>query len=146
MGFQGVGRILICVHTAQNPSDSEWSGYVTFVREQLGRTRGAFVYTAGGAPNSKQRKALFDALGQQSISIAVVSPSRVALAIGVAISWFQPNLKTFSPAQLNQAIAHLKLEPFEADGVLNAARRLTQELGMTQGAMELSAGDQRRTG
>jgi hypothetical protein len=104
------------------------------------------VYTAGGAPGSKQRKALFEAMAGRAMRVAVVSPSRVALAIGIAVSWFQPDLKTFSPAHLADALAHLKLDSHDAESVLRAARGIAQELGLMQAAIDLATGSKRRAG
>ena len=145
MAHSAAERVLIGVHTARDPSDEDWSGWLERVQQAPNKPK-VFVYTAGGAPNGKQRKALFAAAGERGFRAAVVSPSRVALAIGTAIGWFYRDLKTFSPAQIDAALAHLELDEREGDSVVRAARGLAQELGMVSAVADLTTRGARRAG
>jgi hypothetical protein len=145
MAFSSAERVLIAVHVARDPSDEDWNAWVERVRNAPTKPD-VFVYTPGGAPSSKQRKVLFDAAGQRGFRAAVVSPSRVALAIGTAVSWFYRDLKTFSPAQLDAALAHLGLDENAGEVVLRSARALAQELGMIAAITDLAPRDARRVG
>jgi hypothetical protein len=146
MVYSTAERVLIGVHSARDPSDDDWRGWLERVRDAPGDKPNVFVYTAGGAPNSKQRKALFEAAGDRGFRASIVSPSRVALAIGTAISWFYRDLRTFSPAQVDRALGYLELDEHAAEAVLRAARALAQELGMVAAVTELAARGSRRAG
>lgn len=145
MVYGAAERVLIAVHSARDPSDDDWNGWLERVQHAPSKPK-VFVYTAGGAPSGKQRKALFVAAGERGFRAAVVSPSRVALAIGTAIGWFYRDLKTFSPAQLDAALEHLELDQREGDGILRAARALAQELGMVSAVADLTTRGARRAG
>jgi hypothetical protein len=144
MAFEMVGRVVIAVHTAQDPSDAEWSGYLALLSQVLQPSSCTFVYTSGGAPNSKQRKALAHTLRGRDLPISVVTPARVSRAVGVAISWFNPNIRMFSPGHISAAITHLKLTDREAVDVPRTARQLAKSLGIHRALLDLAELEQPR--
>jgi hypothetical protein len=144
MAFEKSGRVLVMVHGPLAPSAEDWQAMIDFTRPLVETAPVSFIYSAGGAPDSKQRKALVDALGERTIRVALVSQSRVVLAIGVAISWFNPALKTFSPAHLKGAMEHLELSEREAGEVLNVTRLLARQVGVTHVEMDLGADEPRK--
>jgi hypothetical protein len=141
MGFERVAGVLITVHGAQDPTDAEWNAFLEHMHAHSGKNPRGFAYSIGGGPNSKQRKALFAAMGQRHLPVALVSTSRVALAIGVAVSWFNSHLKAYAPAQLRSALRHLSLDERETQEVLRVARQLAKELGIARAAQDLELKD-----
>jgi hypothetical protein len=134
--FGKVGRIIVVVHSAREPSDAEWNPYLARLRE-LPENAVLFVYSVGGVPNSRQRHGLAEQTGGRVLPIAVVAPSRVARAICIAVSWFNPNMQVFSPGYLPDAFAHLRLGTREAAEVVHCARRLAGELGIQRADSDL---------
>jgi hypothetical protein len=113
------------------------------MQEHPGKSKKGFAYSIGGGPNSKQRKALFVAMGRRHLPVALVSASRVALAIGVAVSWFNSYLKAYAPGQLRSAFNQLELDESEAKEVLRVARGLAKELSISRAAQDLEWKDAR---
>jgi hypothetical protein len=144
MAFERVGRVVVAVHAGQDPSDAEWSSYLALLSQGLQASSRVFVYTSGGAPNSRQRKTVADTLGGQNPPIAVVTPSRVSRAVGVAISWFNPNIRMFSPGQVSAAFSYLELTAREAADVSKTARQLAKSLGVQRAMLDLAEAEQQR--
>jgi hypothetical protein len=90
MLFERVGDVLVLVHGAQNPRDSEWNAYVEYARAAVhgGQPLTALlVTTLGGSPNASQRKAILAAGGDKLVPTCVCTDSRVARGVITAIRW-----------------------------------------------------------
>ncbi len=138
IGYEKVGGIVVCVHTAQEPNDSEWTGYLAFLQQHEGACDSVFVYSAGGAPNFKQRRAMAEGTLGRVLFASVVTSSRVTRAIGVAVSWFNPHVRMFAPGSLSGALAYLKLGPRQSSDVLYSARQLARALRIARADLELT--------
>jgi hypothetical protein len=134
--FEKVGRIMVIVHSEHEPSHAEWEDYLGHLRAEP-RCASVFVYSIGGGPNAKQRQSLADATAGRALPVAVVTPSRMTRAIGVAVSWFNPHIQMFSPGYLPDAFAHLRLGMREAAEVIHSARHLASQLGIPRAESEL---------
>src|SRR6187551_1360478 len=115
--FEKVGRIMVVVHSQHEPSHVEWEDYLGQLRAEP-HCALAFVYSIGGGPNAKQRQSLAEITAGRVLPVAVVTPSRMTRAIGVAVSWFNPHIQVFSPGYLPDAFAHLRLGMREAAEVV----------------------------
>jgi hypothetical protein len=135
--FEAVGRTLTVVHPVQEPSDEEWRVCLAFLREHQRSCDRVFVYSVGGGPNTTQRRALAEATLGMLLPVAVVTPSRVTRAIGVAVSWFNPHVRVFSPGCLHEALAHLKLGMRESADVVFSARQSAKALGIRRAELDL---------
>jgi hypothetical protein len=134
--FEKVGRIMVIVHSEHEPSHAEWEDYLGHL-QAVPQCASVFVYSVGGGPNAKQRQGLADKTAGRVLPVAVVTPSRMTRAIGVAVSWFNPHIQVFSPGYLHDAFAHLKLGMREAAEVVHSARHLANELGIRRAESEL---------
>jgi hypothetical protein len=134
--FERVGRIMVIVHSEHEPTLAEWEDYLGHLRAEP-RCASVFVYSIGGGPNAKQRQSLADETAVRALPVAVVTPSRMTRAIGVAVSWFNPHIQVFSPGYLPDAFAHLRLGMREAAEVVHRARQLAKTLGITRAESEL---------
>ena len=143
MGFEGVAGVLITGHGAQDPTDAEWNAFLAYMQAHPESSQKGFAYSVGGGPNSKQRKALFVAMGRRHLPVALISASPVVLAIGVAVSWFNSHLKAYAPGQLRSAFKHLTLDERETKEVLRAARGLAEDLSIARAAKDLEWKDER---
>src|SRR5690349_5981657 len=110
------GRFVIGVHATRHPSDEEWQeamSLYTEMRDEPGLA--ALVYTTGGAPNAAQRAQLNVATGGRAIRIAVLTTSATARTVGIAIRWFNPNIRIFAPTEIEPALAHLEANADERE-------------------------------
>src|SRR5688572_19396121 len=134
--FEKVGRIMVIVHSEHEPSFDEWETYLGRLRAEPG-CASVFVYSIGGGPNAKQRQSLAESTAGRVLPVAVVTPSRMTRAIGVAVSWFNPHIQVFSPGYLPDAFAHLRLGMREAAEVMHSARYLANGLGIERAEADL---------
>ena len=65
------------------------------------------VHSEGGAPNARQRAVLNEVLAGIKPRVAVLTPSATARAVGVALSWFNPDFRVFASDELGGAFDHL---------------------------------------
>jgi hypothetical protein len=138
VAYARVGRVVIAVHPLKEPIDAEWAQYLDFLLDPGHRDTSVFVYSVGGGPNSRQRRALAERTNGIVLPTAVVTPSPITRAIGVAVSWFNPNIRMFSPTELQDALGHLKLDPLASTPVLLAARELANALSIRRAQLDLS--------
>jgi hypothetical protein len=94
----------------------------------------ALVWTDGGAPNAKQRAMLSAALKSGQPLTAVLTPSKVVQTVSVAISWFNPRLRVFSPNELEQALEHLSIVAPNRQQIKDLLARLRRELSLQRTA------------
>lgn len=123
-----VGGVLVVVHASENPSDDDWDAFAAFVRAHLAETRQVFVYSAGGAPSVRQRHKLNAITRGRKTPGALVTASRVGRAVAVAVTWFHPEFRVFSPAELQGAFEFLRLDGDDAKAVLACIRKLARDL------------------
>ena len=105
-----IGGFLVFVHGAEPPADSEWEELLSLFRmatEEGQTSLRVLVYSEGGAPNARQRAQLNEVLAGIKPRVAVLTPSATARAVGVAISWFNPDLRVFSGDELGRGLDHL---------------------------------------
>jgi hypothetical protein len=137
MAYEKVGAFVVCVHPVQEPNDADWNGYLAFLKQHERVCDSVFVYSVGGGPNLGQRRALAEATVGRTLFAAVITPSRVTRAIGVAVSWLNPHVRMFAPGYLKDALAYLKLGPREAADVLYSARQLAKGLCIARADLDL---------
>jgi hypothetical protein len=139
MAFKLVDNVFVVVHTNQTPSEAEWNAYVeAVVAASMQRTDAGIlrylIFTAGGGPNAGQRKASNDALQRvnalRNSAAAVISASPAVRGIVTVFSWFNINIKSFSPAQTEDALHHLEIQPEMKAKALVALRQLKAELDL----------------
>jgi hypothetical protein len=125
------GRLIVCVHSADAPSDAEWDVILGMfgAAADLRMVR-VLVFTLGGAPNARQRSKLNSLVGSERPRIAVLTPSAIARAAGTAISWFIPTLKMFDTDELDSALGHLDATRLDRDALTRTLSELRRELGV----------------
>lgn len=119
--------LMVIVHNEHPPSDAEWTANLReYEKTGSGRRVRVLVYTAGGAPNARQRQALNRVLGSavEKPRIAVMTSSSLARAAATAVSWFNPTFKMFSQDEIELALDHLDCSSAER----TRARRILDEL------------------
>lgn len=129
--WRAVGNFVVFVHTKSSPTDAEWDQILGLFRNlpEIRKVR-VLVYTQGGAPDPKQRAKLSQLLSMIKPPVAVLTPSPLARAAGVAISWFLPSLRVFDADGLDAALDHLDAPEAERIGLKSALVELRRELGV----------------
>lgn len=109
MAWCRLGNIAVGVHNPGQPSDQEWEGWLGMCREMIeqGQLQGCLVWTAGGAPNSKQRAMVKSVPGLLPVPIAIMTDSRVARGVITALSWLGKAIKPFPANDLQGALEYL---------------------------------------
>lgn len=119
----------ISVHTAKPPTNEEWQELITLMQPSDVANFRAISLTDGGAPNSAQRKSMNDYLAGRVPLSAVVTQSTVVRGVVTAMSWFNPNIKSFSPEELDAALVHLKVNRSEFALIKKEIRTLANSFG-----------------
>jgi hypothetical protein len=111
-------RLVLVLHTAENPSLLEWAEYEAELRrlKHLGGGDSAsilnLVVSDGGAPNTTQRSAFQnDIFGGKAAQVALLTNSLsnpVKRGIAKAITWLNPGFRIFEPDDLPGALDYLE--------------------------------------
>lgn len=126
-----MGRLVTTVHTVWEPSDEDWAEYMSGVHDFLPlEGQRILVLSAGGGPNSTQRKAMTDALDGAKVPVAILTNSWVMRGAATAVSWFNPNLRVFGPTAMEAAFEHLELTPWERAESSRVIQELQKSLGI----------------
>jgi hypothetical protein len=122
---KAVGEVFLTYQNKEPPSDADWDGMLETYRAlpRASKERN-LVYTEGGAPNVMQRGRLVEVLKGIQPLTAVVTPSMVARTVGIAIRWFNPKTRMFSPSEMDAAFAHIQATPEEQRALLRAIDEL----------------------
>lgn len=126
---RAVRGVVIYVHTAQAPTDEEWDNVLDHYRDasEFSQMR-TLVRTQGGAPNPAQRARLNIALGGKKVRIAVLTASTLARAAGIAVSWFNPNVRIYGPDDVEKGLDHLQVAPEDRAEIKRTLLELEKEL------------------
>ena len=123
------GDLMILVHTAHAPNETEWKEYIEAVRASDLDKLKTLVFTDGGAPNAAQRKSVNEVLDGKTSPGAIVSHSMLVRGVVSALSWFNPKIKAFSPENTDAAFRYLGLPDEQAPAVWTVVHRLREKLG-----------------
>lgn len=131
MMFRHVAGIAVVVHTADEPSETDWRAYYDFCMDLPKGCDRYLVRSKGGGPNAKQRKETNDILkarGTPNSTVAVVTDDVIGRGIVTALSWFNPKIRAFAPPELNLALKYLGLTPVESAQVTMEIHKMQTEL------------------
>jgi hypothetical protein len=100
-----VGRILVVVHDATHPSDSDWQIYLDALRAYQDVIAAQLIVTDGGSPNAAQRRASLEyARGRPVPATAVISGSVLVRGVVSALSWFMKDrIRAFARDEFDEA-------------------------------------------
>ena len=115
---RGRVRLVLCLHTSEDPPAAEWQhmlSQLVFVLAETPDTRFVrmLVVTGGGGPDAKQRAQLRDVWADRDIKVSVLIPGRanpLKRGLMTALSWINPAMAFYTPEQLRHALAHLDQE------------------------------------
>ncbi len=122
-------RFAVVVHADNPPTDAEWNALLD---EYLTKPKVAriLVYSAGGAPNAKQRVRLTSVLSLRGGSVAVLTPSKLARAAGMALNLFRPEIRVFAPSEIKLALDYLGANEVERAELVRVLGEVKADLGL----------------
>ena len=139
MAWDRAGRVVICVLGAELLAHREWIDFVQWMRTGIIPVKDtvALVRSLGGGPNTVQRGLLTDMFAAERAKpkTAVLTESAAARGFGVALSWFNPGVRVWSPDQIDAAFGHLALddsERIETSNILDRLRATVQRSPIQQ--------------
>ncbi len=127
MAHRFVGRLLVLVHTDEDPSSDEWSAFIADCHARMGEFRGFLIVTGGGSLDAGQRSDAIDLMKKSGASASVLTSAAVVRGAVTAVSWFGAKVKAFPPSHLHEALAYARV----AEEDRNAAYRAVQELAQS---------------
>jgi hypothetical protein len=102
--------LVVSCQTKWNPSDVEWDQWLAAssgLLKQTGELR-LLVVTDGGHPTKAQLDRL-KAVNKENPQTAIVSSSSSLRFLASALTFVNPTIRCFSPAQLGSAFDHIRL-------------------------------------
>lgn len=110
--------LAVLVHADLAPDDAEWDAWLADLERWLPELRGLLIVTDHHGPTSGQRRrlgALLARVGPVQARTAVLSSSRLARGIVIAVNLFNPDIRAFSPADVDAAAHHIGAASGAAD-------------------------------
>lgn len=124
-------QLIVAVYSAKTPEDDEWKQYLE-VLSTLEGDQSMLVLSAGGGPNTLQRRDLEAVTKRHDGRVAVVTTSRMARGIVTALSWLGTKIKAFDPRSLDDAMTFLELDEALRASALARARDLATQMGVAE--------------
>jgi len=130
MAFRRLGDLFVVVHTAALPRDDEWDAYFEALsRLDPMKTRN-LVFTRGGGPNADQRARVKALLNGRTSLVSVITESLWVRTIVKVLQWDNPQMRVFSPDEMDEAYRHLQLTPAEIEAASREMAAMRRELGV----------------
>jgi hypothetical protein len=105
MAFVHAEGVLLAVHPSCAPGDDDWEAYVQFCKGLPLDCKKTLVLTRGGGPNAKQRQHLNkEFLQNVEMQVAVVTDDSIVRGIVIALSWFNPLIRSFAAHEVNRNV------------------------------------------
>jgi hypothetical protein len=100
-----VGTMLVVVHDATHPSDSDWQIYLDAIRANRDVIVAQLIVTDGGSPNASQRRASLEFARDRPVPVtAVISGSVLVRGVVSALSWFMKDrIRAFARDEFDEA-------------------------------------------
>lgn len=116
MTVRVVSGVVVVASGGRSPTDEEWANFM----EVLDQAPNANVLVVAGKRRvgPAQRAALRDRLTKNSRQLALVTSSTMARGVGIALSWFTDRVRVFGPADFQEAVGHVGMDPASLDAVI----------------------------
>lgn len=122
---------LVSFQNAENPTDLEWDKWIAAVGENLQASptdHRTLAVTEGGHPTRSQQLRLVALLNGRRALTAVVSSAPAPRFVVSALTFSNPDLKSFSPTEMDAALQYLRLGASERSLATAAIERLRKQL------------------
>lgn len=108
-------------------SDKVWDAFVQAI-DNAPHLRVTVGVSYGSVEvNSVQRKKTADALKRKNVQTVVITDDRLTRGIVTAISWLGANLKAFSWADIDKAVAAIEAPPKVSRDILDSIREFYEQ-------------------
>ena len=126
----GISDFTLCIFVSANLpyASQEWARYMVELRGAPKLSLKTMVLTEGASPNAAQRKEMVDLFQGMAPPTGIVSSNSLVRGLTTALSWFNPNVKSFSPDQMGEAFAYLGVPRSLEERVWKEIWRLRAEL------------------
>lgn len=121
--------LILAVYGEVAPGPREWAQYLEVLATLEGK-QALLVISAGGGPDTLQRRDLEAVTQRHEGPVSVVTTSRVARGIVTALGWLGTNIKSFDPRSVDDAMRFLGLDDETCRAALARARELAAEMGV----------------
>ncbi|WP_437753246.1 hypothetical protein WME89_39060 [Sorangium sp. So ce321] len=128
MLFDTTEHVLIAVHGREPPSDEDWELYMQAVLALPATCTRTLVVTAGGGPNAKQRASINDFVSKHTLTVAICTDALLVRQIGIALSWFNPRVRSFRGNDIAAALRYLEVNGPEAALVHHKVAKMRLEI------------------
>ena len=119
MGMATVGRTVVLVHAPGAIQESDWSRFLSRMRER--DYDGLIIWAPRAAPNSRQRKGIRETWGSQLPQVSVMTESTAVRGVISALSLFlDDHIRGFQTSHLDAALEHVET-PRELQGQVRDA-------------------------
>lgn len=133
-------RHIVMLHGAGPPPLDGWRDYLLQIRDKDLTSLGLLCFTNGGAPDPAQRQELNQVISGRYYARAIVHRSALVRGVVLAVSWFAPGVKAFSPWTWPAAAEHAHFKPDDLVNVASQVKRLhagmTDRIPWLDGALE----------
>ncbi|HEY3593193.1 MAG TPA: STAS/SEC14 domain-containing protein [Polyangiaceae bacterium] len=120
-------QLLVSWQNTHEASDDEWDNYVQAVSSLRGPGAASLVLTDGGYPTRKQQARLFEQI-KDNRRVAVVSSASTLRFVVSILSFINPNIKSYMPDELVDAITYLRVPEASHPIVLATVESLRRRL------------------
>ncbi|XXX74204.1 hypothetical protein WMF30_41830 [Sorangium sp. So ce134] len=128
MLFDTTEHVLIAVHGREPPNDEDWELYMQTVLALPPTCSKTLVVTAGGGPNAKQRASINDFVSNHTLTVAICTDALLVRQITIALSWFNPRVRSFRGNDIAAALRYLEVGGPEAAMVHHKVARMRLEI------------------
>jgi hypothetical protein len=132
----GSQDLVIWLHTAVDPSDTEWQAQFVELRHFLDSKSGGstgvrgFAVSDGGGPNAKARHEINKVIFKDGLKLGAVSnvfSNPLKRGVVTAISWLNPQFKALQPREGARILEYLDCQAHTAE-VWNCLQSMQQSL------------------
>src|SRR5262245_50207933 len=98
------------------PGDADWSRYMRFLENHMlrSRERRALVLERGFGPTIRHRQQLHTVTAGETVRAAILTDSAFARGITAMVAMVNPGYRAFPTDGIEDALAHLGIEPARA--------------------------------
>jgi serine/threonine protein kinase len=108
MAFGTIGDLVVAFMNEKAPTDAEHIASLPIFRRAVsGEIRKNLTVTMGGVPSAYQRKSYNETLAGYELPTAVVSDRGIVRRTTAVLSWFNSKIRSFSRAEMEQALVFL---------------------------------------
>jgi len=123
------------VHGTESPTDELWEQHFEAMFAAMGGRDsfveiGYFVITAGGAPNTRQRRFGNRIVRGRKMVRSIVTDSFLVRQLVTSWSWFAPGMTAFAPNEMRQALLNARVQQAELDSAWAKVRELNGKLAV----------------